>query len=188
MKKIAKIYDIEVEYEVIHRKVKHARLEIKTDKLRLIMPLNYDEDEYLIKTHEKWIYNKICRIRESMVKANEKALDFKKTEEEFRAMILSLVERLSEILGVTVNRVYFKHMKTRWGSCSSKKNVNINLYLMYLPNYLIEYVVFHEVTHIIEMSHKKPFWDIISSRYPDYKKMEDELLMYWILVREIIPS
>ena len=65
MKKTVKIYDIEVEYEIIHRKVKHARLEIKTDKVRLIMPLNYDEDEYLIKKHEKWIYNKLCHIKES---------------------------------------------------------------------------------------------------------------------------
>ena len=120
------------------------------------------------------------------MKAKEKALEFNRTEDEFRLMILSMIKNLSKYLNKTVNHVYFRRMKTRWGSCSSKKNVNINLYLMHLPNHLIEYVVFHELTHILEMSHKKPFWDIISSKYPDYKNKEEELLVYWILVREII--
>jgi len=53
------INDIEVEYEVIHRKVKNARLEIKTDKIRLIMPLNHFNTEEIIKNHEKWITTRL---------------------------------------------------------------------------------------------------------------------------------
>jgi predicted metal-dependent hydrolase len=186
MIKKAKIHDMEVEYEVIHRKVKHARLEIKTDKLRLIMPLNYNKDEEIIKNHEKWIYKKLSRIKASQKEADTKELNFIRTNKEFRNMVLLSVEKLSNELDVNVKKVYFKRMKTRWGSCSSKKNVNINIYLMHLPAYLIEYVVFHEVAHLVEMGHNKRFWHIISNKYQNYKNMEEELLIYWLLVRKLI--
>ena len=186
MIKRVKIQDIEVEYEVIHRKVKYARLEIKTDKMRLIMPLNYNEDEEIIKKHEKWIYNKISLIKASQKEAENKELNFVRTHKEFKDMVLSSVEKFSRILGVEVNKVFFKKMKTRWGICSSRRNVNINKYLMHLPSYLIEYVVFHEVAHLVEMGHNKRFWKIIEQKYPDYKDMEDELLLYWLLIRKLI--
>jgi len=187
MIKKTKIHDMEVEYEVIHRKVKHARLEIKTDQIRLIMPLNYNGgDEEIIKNHEKWIYKKLKRIKESQIKADTKELNFLRNEKEFRNMVLSLVQKLSSELDVDVKKIYFKKMKTRWGSCSTKKNVNINIYLMHLPSYLIEYVVFHEVAHLVEMGHNKRFWHIISSKYPKYKNMEEELRVYWLLIRKLI--
>ena len=57
---------------------------------------------------------------------------------------------------------------------------------MYLPSNLIEYVVFHEIAHLIEMGHNKRFWNIISGKFQDYKRMEDDLLMYWLLVKKLI--
>ncbi len=188
MIKKAKIQDMEVEYEVIHRRVKYARLEIKTDKLRLIMPVNYNKDEEIIKNHEKWIYNKLSRIKASQKEAENKELNFLITDKKFKEMVLDYIEKLSNELDVKVNKVYFKRMKTRWGSCSSKKNININIYLMHLPLYLIEYVVYHELAHLIEMGHNKKFWDIISNKYPNYKIMEDELLIYWLLARKLIDN
>ena len=116
MIKKAKIQDMEVEYEVIHRRVKYARLEIKTDKLRLIMPVNYNKDEEIIKNHEKWIYNKLSRMKASQKEAENKALNFMITDKEFREMVLDYVEKLSIELDVKVKKVYFKRMKTRWGS------------------------------------------------------------------------
>ena len=186
MIKKAKIQDMEVEYEVIHRKVKHTRLEIKTDKIRIIMPLNYNKDEEIIKNHEKWIYNKLSRIKKFQKDSETKELNFIRTDKEFRNMVQVSVKNLSNELDVNVNKVYFKKMKIRWGSCSTKKNVNINVYLMHLPAYLIEYVVYHELAHLMEMGHNKRFWKIISNKYPDYKIMEEELLVYWLLVRKII--
>ncbi len=186
MIKKAKIHDIEVEYEIIHRKVKNARLEIKTDKIRLIMPLNNNEDEKIIQKHSNWIYNKITRIETFQKLADEKELNFKRTEKDFRDMIQILIGKYSTELHVNVNKIYFKRMKTRWGSCSSKNNININIYMVYLPSKLIEYVVYHEVAHLVEMGHNKRFWNIISQKFPDYKIIEDELLMYWLLVRKLI--
>lgn len=186
MIKKTKINDIEMEYEVIHRNVKYARLEIKTDSIRLIMPLNYNKDEEIMKNNEKWIYKKLSRIKASQKEAENKELNLLRTDKEFRTMVLLSVEELSKELNVKINKIYFKRMKTRWGSCSSKKNINI--YLMHLPSYLIEYVVYHELAHLVEMGHNKKFWNIISNKYPNYKNMEDELLIYWLLVRKLIDN
>lgn len=188
MIKKVKINDLVVEYEVIHRDVKYARLEIKTDKLRLIMPRNFDDHREIIKKHENWIYSRLNRINASKMEAKNKKINFERSDQEFKNMVLQHAETMSIETGVTFNKVRFKRMKTRWGSCSSKKNVNINLYLKYLPDHLIEYVVFHEIAHLHEMNHKKRFWNLISSKYPEYKKMEDELLIYWLLVRELIDN
>jgi predicted metal-dependent hydrolase len=186
MIKKTKINDMEVEYEVIHRNVKYARLEIKTDKIRLVMPLNYDKDEEIIKNHKKWIYKKLSRIKASQKEADNKELNLLRSIEEFKTMVSLFIVKLSKELNVNINKVYFKRMKTRWGSCSSKKNININIYLMHIPSHLIEYVIYHELAHLVEMGHNKKFWNIISDKYPDYKNMEDELLIYWLLVRKLI--
>lgn len=186
MIKNVKIQNLLVEYEVVHRDVKYARLEIKTDKVRLIMPLNYHNHDEIIKKHENWIYNRLSRINASKIEARTKKINYDRSDQEFKNMVTYLAETMSSEIGVNYNKVRFKRMKTRWGSCSSKQNVNINLYLKYLPDHLIEYVVFHEIAHLHEMNHKKRFWNLISSKYPEYKKMEDELLIYWLLVRELI--
>jgi predicted metal-dependent hydrolase len=75
-------------------------------------------------------------------------------------------------------------MKSKWGSCSSKKNMNFNKLLKYLPDDLIQYVVFHEMTHLKEKKHGKEFWDIISINFKNYQEKENELMDYWFLIQE----
>ena len=77
-------------------------------------------------------------------------------------------------------------MKSRWGSCSSRKNISINVYLKYLPEKLIEYVIFHEMAHLVELNHSKKFWNIINSKFPDYKSLENELSVYWFAVKDTL--
>ena len=184
----AVINDIEVEYEVIHRKVKNARLEIKSDKIRLIMPLNHFNTNEIIKNHEKWIYNKVVLIKQLQHEAERKKLNFDQSENEFKIMVRELILEFTGDLGVDFNRVFFKKMRSRWGSCSSKKNLNFNKYLRFLPNQLIEYVVYHEVAHLVEMSHNKTFWNKIAFKYPDYKEFENELLVYWLCIKKCLEN
>jgi len=56
--------------------------------------------------------------------------------------------------------------------------------MKYLPEYLIEYIIFHELVHIIEKNHNSRFWEIISGKYKDYQKSEKELFKYWFKVSE----
>jgi predicted metal-dependent hydrolase len=76
-----------------------------------------------------------------------------------------------------------KNAKTRWGSCSAQNNLNLNLQLMRLPDYLIDYVILHELVHTVEKNHKNSFWSLLERVLPGAEKMDKELnkynLKYW---------
>lgn len=176
--------DLEVAYEIVRRKVKYPRLEIKDDLLFIIVPEKYNDTHELIKKHESWIYKKLTQIKKSKLESAKLKLNQNRSDEVFKDTVYLMVDDTSRKLNVDVNQVKFRRMKSRWGSCSSKGNVNFNYYLKYLPENLIEYIVHHELTHLLEMSHNKKFWNIISEKYPNYKEFEDELLIYWLKVKE----
>lgn len=74
---------------------------------------------------------------------------------------LYLPERLKTLAdrhGLTFSEVKINSSKTRWGSCSGRKSINLSFYLMLLPLHLIDYVLLHELTHTLEMNHSPRFW------------------------------
>ena len=86
---------------------------------------------------------------------------------------------------VTFNRIAIKEQKTRWGSCSSKGNINFNWKLMLMPEQIQDYVVVHELAHRIQMNHSEAFWQIVESILPEYRtciqwmrKHEREIMQY----------
>jgi len=64
---------------------------------------------------------------------------------------------------------------TRWGSCSRQGGIRVNWRLIHLPAHLGDYVVAHEVAHLLEMNHSRRFWDVVGSVYPDWKAARAEL-------------
>lgn len=87
-----------------------------------------------------------------------------------------LVARYEPIMGVKVSGITIRKMKTRWGSCNVKTHhININLTLLYKPAECLEYVVVHEMTHILEPSHNKVFWGYMTEFYPDWKRVRKYL-------------
>ena len=84
-------------------------------------------------------------------------------------------EHFAEVMGLTYGSVSMRNQKSRWGSCSSKGNLNFNYRLAYLPEELLDYVVVHELAHRRHMDHSKDFWNEVNTYYPNYKNCKKQL-------------
>ena len=81
-------------------------------------------------------------------------------------------------LNLNFNRIAIRYHRSRWGSCSIKKNLNFNVMLSALPNNVIDYVIVHELMHLIELNHSKRFWELIKLNCPTYEYDRKWLRMY----------
>lgn len=97
-------------------------------------------------------------------------------------IISERIPLLSRKLDLKYNRVSIKSQKSRWGSCSKNKNLNFNLLLAALPLELIDYVIIHELMHLLELNHSKRFWDLVKMHDPDYKYHRKILRRYSCLI------
>ena len=102
-------------------------------------------------------------------------------KEEAQKYIPPLVEKWSARMGVTPTGIRFRKTKRQWGSCSSKNSLSFNTMLMKLPLEAIEYVVVHELAHIVHKHHQKAFWDLVVHYLPDYRERQQ-------IVREYSPT
>jgi predicted metal-dependent hydrolase len=75
-----------------------------------------------------------------------------------KAALVAQLNNLAEKHGFSYNRVFIRNQKTRWGSCSSKNNINLNVNLVRLPGELADYVIIHELVHTRIKNHSKRFW------------------------------
>ena len=84
----------------------------------------------------------------------------------------------AEKMGVEYNRISIKSMKTKWGSCSSKKNLNFNYKILFLSEKDRNYLIVHELSHLVHMNHSSRFWDLVcetlgSEGFRRYKMLLD---------------
>jgi len=169
-----------IQYRVSYRDIKYPRLELTTGDILFVLPFGY-KPAILLEKHKGWIRKKADFIKDCLKDIAGRELTVR-TDEEFKNMIYSLVQMTSQELGVKLSNVYFRKMKTKWASLSSKKNLTINMLMKYLPEYLIRYVILHETAHLIEKRHNDRFWKVISQKCKNYLEMEREMFTYWFLL------
>ncbi len=87
-----------------------------------------------------------------------------------REIFAKRVECFLPYIGKKVNRIAIRGQHTRWGSCSSKGNLNFNWRLLLAPPEIIDYVVVHELCHLLHMNHSKDFWNSVENILPDYRQ------------------
>ncbi len=92
-----------------------------------------------------------------------------------KTYIPARAKSLAVNLGFEVNRITVRSQKTRWGSASARKNLSFNFRLMRYRKEVIDYVIIHELCHLIEMNHSKNFWLLVKKYCPDYLILRREL-------------
>ncbi len=91
----------------------------------------------------------------------------------FKPYVVDKIEKLnSKYFQKTIKGVTLRYNATNWGSCSSRGRINISTRGLLLPEEIFEYILVHELSHLIEMNHSKKFWDIVEKIMPDYKLKE----------------
>jgi predicted metal-dependent hydrolase len=94
---------------------------------------------------------------------------------EAKAFLPERVKELAIKYGLKFSRVYIKNAGTRWGSCSSTNNINLNVQLMRLPRHLADYVILHELVHTIHKNHGKNFWSLLDKVTGNAKGLDRQL-------------
>ena len=133
--------------------------------------------EEILKKKEAWISKHIEKIKKT-----KERLEAESTEKLTREKVIALaeealkviperVEYFAKVIGVTYGKITVRNQKTRWGSCSSKGNLNFNCLLMLAPPEVLDYVVVHELCHRKQMNHSKAFWLEVEKVLPDYKEV-----------------
>ena len=90
-------------------------------------------------------------------------------------VLLPWLESVSSRHGMSYNKAAVRFQRTRWGSCSSRKNINLNQALVFLRPELVEYLMIHELCHTLELNHSKRFWELVGMHCPDYRMLDREL-------------
>ena len=133
--------------------------------------------EEILKKKEAWISRHIEKIKKT-----KERFEAEPTEKLTREKVIALaeealkviperVEYFAKVIGVTYGKITDRNQKTRWGSCSSKGNLNFNCLLMLAPPEVLDYVVVHELCHRKQMNHSKAFWLEVEKVLPNYKEV-----------------
>ena len=176
-----------MDYLVEHPKVGLIRYErsrgkrigitVKPEFVRVAVPNRETlmNAQKFVETKMNWIQKRVSKIRIE----NEMGKTLPKIDrEDARRVLTQRLAELAEDHNFDYGKVSIRSQKTRWGSCSSQNNISLNQNLLHLPDYLIDYVLLHELTHTRVKNHSSKFWNELEKVCPDAKEMRKRLKTY----------
>ena len=171
-----------MEYEIIFSKRKTLAISVRADGSVIVRaPLKTPEKriEEAVLSHMAWIENakKKASSREEIQK-DASPEEERLLRAQAKRILPEKVRLYASLIGVTPTRITITGAKTRYGSCSGKNSISFSFYLMRYPEEAIDYVVVHELCHILHHNHSKEFYKEIEKILPDYKKREKLLRTY----------
>jgi len=129
--------------------------------VRVAVPygLSFESAEKMAFSKVRWIKRNLSKVKELEKRQTAISNDLPSIDRiEARKKLALRLNELSRRYGFAYNRVFIRKQKTRWGSCSARNNISLNMNLLKLPNDLIDYVILHELVHTREKNHGKSFW------------------------------
>ncbi len=135
-------------------------------------------DRYVI-SKSQWVISKLDFF-EGLNKKQKLTLGDDDGYELYKDKALEMVtERLTALnqkhYQFRFNKMTIKSQKTRWGSCSKKRNLNFNYKILFLPPKIRDYIMIHELCHLKEFNHSSKFWRLVAKSMPNYYQITEEL-------------
>lgn len=115
------------------------------------------------------------RIRRKRITNKGSITSYLLHKESARKLIHNRLEYFNRHYNLEYFRVSIKNTKTKWGSCSSKKNLNFSYRIVFLRPELQDYLIVHELCHLAQMNHGEGFWNLVEETIPQAKKFHKEL-------------
>jgi len=149
---LLKVYDATFKIEILETETKQFKGKIIIDKIILRIPKNLSNEQK--DEHKSKLISKLLVLHY-------------KDRIRFKLHEFNDIHHFGEI-----NNVRLKNNSTNWGSCSSKNNINISIRLLLAPEWVVDYVLIHELSHLIHRNHSTNFWKEVAKAYPRYLEAE----------------
>ncbi len=170
------------EYEIIYSSRKTIAIQVTADGRVLVRSPRTCTNAFIetfVSKNESWVLKHLARAKELEDKKKDAGIpqppplsgkDRARYIKIARDIFTRKTEYYARIMDVSYGRISIREQKTRWGSCSSKGNLNFNWRLILAPEEVLDYVVVHELAHRREMNHSRAFYAIVESILPDYRR------------------
>lgn len=173
------IEDVEIPIVLERSKRKTLAIGITQEgALKVKAPFSLSETEIIrfVKQKSFWIYKQVKKVEENRANMVTYSREEERSyREKARAILTDKTAYYGRLIGVTYNRIRVADQKTRWGSCSSRGTISYNWHLILLPENILDYVVVHELCHLLEMNHSPRFWSQVEKILPDYRERRNWL-------------
>jgi predicted metal-dependent hydrolase len=163
------------------RRAKHICLTIKPLKgVRVAVPMgvSFKQAQAVALAKAGWINKHLQRMADAGRSASQPVPMAPINKVVARRVIADRLEELARGHGFSYNRLFVRNQKTRWGSCSSKNNINLNVNLIRLPSILMDYVILHELVHTCIKNHSHLFWEELERYVTDCRQVDKQLNRY----------
>jgi len=164
----------------VKRSARIKRVRIVIDSAEYVtvkagMFTNLSGIEKFLEKEKDWIESQMRKMKTEKIALPENYHGYRLRTMQF---VRDRVRHWNTFYGYPYNSIRIKDVGTRWGSCSTQKNLNFNYRIYFLPEHLQDYIIVHEICHLGEMNHSYRFWNLVKKTVPDYKKRKHELKKY----------
>jgi len=166
-------------------RAKHMNLSIRPFRgVRVAVPkgVSFESAETFARSKSQWVIRHLPKFKaieqEAARRQNAPSVSSNINWKTGREFLIQRLNVLSEKFGLPYNRAFVKNQKTRWGSCSEKKNINLNINLLKLPEELMDYAIIHELVHTKVLNHSAQFWELLEKFVKDARTLDRELQKY----------
>lgn len=154
---------------IVNKKLKNTYLSIDKDK-KIVIKTPYKSQRFiesLLEERKAWIDKQLVKIGNCISLHKEEVCSLDEIQDK--------VVYYSQEMDLAYEKLTFRKMKSRWGSCNSRKEITLNKQLAFVDKELVDYVVVHELAHLVHMNHSKAFHSLVEDYLPNSKGYRQEL-------------